>query len=135
MVAFQHKRFLFLQISEPTRPSSSGGAGGGSERTPLISIDICSDEDVRDHQAGPDVLVRHYGDGGDGANLASLGAGGKRHSTGDAAADCAGFQSALLGRQCNLGAPAAAKNSTVSLYEPGAAARKKSGSRTAITDI
>ncbi len=142
-----------------------GGAGGGKppDRTPLISIDICSDEDVRDHE-GPDgdVVVKYRSNGDQpqpgpppaataasavagaisvvpGVSVTSYFASGKRHSTGDASADCRGFESALLGLQCGAGALSAGdpRHSTVSLYDPASAAvtTKKSGSRTAITDF
>lgn len=87
-----------------------------NEKTPLISIDVCSDENIKQSAATADndVIVNYPGV--------------KRHSTGDAS-QVEGFSSALLGQQC-LNQP---RSSTVSLFDPKTGS--KSRSRTAITDF
>ncbi len=110
-----------------------GGQGGGGTRknsprryfhysgksgAPLISIDVCSDEDIHSQPvADGDVIVNSSQ---------------KRHSTGDAAATCGvTFNPAALSSKVKNG-----RNSTVSLYEPSAGiVRSRSGSKTAITDF
>ncbi len=149
------KRLSKLQIlgtSSAHHPPSSPDARSrraamASEKAPLISIDICSDEDLKDH-LGPDgdVIVKYRQDGNEVTKEVVEGGltefvapppQGKRHSTGDAS-DCAGFASAMLGRQCGSGLSSGnTAGSSVSLFEPGTVAvtKKKSGSRTAITDF
>ena len=104
-------------------PSNSTANGNGgvpcrvrnvNEMTPLISIDICSDENLSDKfNADNEVIVNYPGT--------------KRHSTGDAAADAFNASGAL-----NAPNPPP-RNSTVSLIDVGV--RSRSGSRTAITDF
>ena len=101
------------------------------EKTPLISIDICSDEDIAKHTSGDDNVVVNY-------------PGSKRHSTGDASSDVAAFNSSLLGSSSGgtngpNGGINHPRSSTVSLYDPGSATGRangsRRGSRTAITDF
>jgi len=99
------------------------------EKTPLISIDIASDEDD---------LIGGGGCPGGGAALPSdvdyvvNFPGGKRHSTGDASIEAAAFISRLSQQSGQQ-----QQHSCVSLYDAGGPQprRSRSGSRTAVTDF
>lgn len=104
----------------------AGVANSASERAPLISIDVCSDEELRqsrlnnaiDNFNGEDVIVNYPGT--------------KRHSTGDAST-VAPFGSSLLSQDN----PGQTRSSTVSLYDPSGnvVKRGRRGSNTAVTDF
>ena len=103
--------------------NASNGNGGVpcrvrniNETTPLISIDICSDENLSEKfNADNEVIVNYPG--------------AKRHSTGDASAEAAAF---VVSGSLNAPNPPP-RNSTVSLVDVGV--KSRSGSRTAITDF
>ena len=145
LITVQKPTSLFLINSN--KPKKDGGGAGttinnlASERTPLISIDVCSDEELRqsrlnnaiDNFNGEEVIVNYPGT--------------KRHSTGDASSGLP-FSSALLGQggspnKTSAAAAAAAsggqtRTSTVSLYDPsgsGIIRKGRRGSNTAVTDF
>ncbi len=140
-----NKRLLsscrFNSVDSPPNRSKAGGL-----KAPLISIDMCSDDEDAsaaakrgprrrrnsksnmvaiddDYEEDEDVIVnypRH-----------------KRHSTGDAGADALPFGGSELLRAA-AARSTERENSTVSLYDGGAARRNSSfsrGSRTTITDF
>jgi hypothetical protein len=107
-------RAALARTHDGVTSAGSNASVGSSERTPLISIDVCSDDDLRDTTE----MV----------NFPS----GKRHSTGDASADKA-FESSLL----QLQRVASARVASDADGETGTKTRKPNskGSNVSITHI